>query len=103
MENLERYFLENNILFEINNLTVDTFNSKINELSKGKVPIWFESFQESQDISRLLKVYKTSKDESAEEITEIIYWFIDKPASYNQADFLELIKQTANDFEKKYG
>lgn len=98
---LEAYCIERKIEFEIQNLTVDTFNSKMNVLSEEKIPIWFDSFKKSKDISRLLKVYRTQENDK-EELQEIIYWFIDKSDNYDQDEFLRFIQETAVAFEEKY-
>ena len=103
LEKLEEYFTSKGMKFEIQNLTVNTFNSKIDELSKGKVPIWFDSFGESKDISEVIKVYQTkSQEKSSEDIKEMFYWFVEKNEQYDQDDFLNFIKFTADEFDKEF-
>lgn len=103
LEKLQEYFTKRGMEFQIQNMTVDTFNSKINVLSEGKVHIWFENFKKSKDISGLIKVYQTEEERKKEEKKEeIIYWFIYKSDSFDQDDLIEFIKITADEFQKKY-
>ncbi len=106
LERLEVYFYNNDIEFEIYNHIEEKFQSKINELTKKGVIIWFDSLKKPKEISKVLNVYKTSEEEreknSRQGQNKIIYWYIHKSDDFSLDNFVTFIKDTSDEYEKQF-
>lgn len=99
LKELRKYCIDNNMDFEIHNQKAKVFESKMNELSEKGIEIWYDQFQKSEKISEVLKLYST--DSKKDRIT-LFYLYINKSNEFSLVNFVHFIKETLNQYEKKY-
>lgn len=100
LKELEQYFVQHDMVFEIFNKKAKTFQSKINELSSQGLQIRFERLKKDKKISKVSKVYKMIESENRN--NNLIYWYINKPKSFDFSDFVDFLEKTAKKFEDKF-
>lgn len=100
LKELEKYFMEHGMKFEIYNKKAKTFQSKINELSSQGLQIRFERLKEDKEISKVSKVYKMIEYENRNK--SLIYWYIHKSKQFKFLDFVEFLKRTSRKFEDEF-
>lgn len=97
LKELESYFGQRGMKFEMYNKKAKTFQSKINELSSQGLQIRFERLKEDKDISKVSKVYKMIEYENRNK--SLIYWYIHKSKNFKFLEFVEFLKETSRKFE----
>ena len=97
LRKLKHYFHGNK--FEICNLKVSEFQSKINDLSNGETVSWFDSLKKSRRIDKLQVVYETNGEKME---NQVLYWYIHKTEQFSITHFVEYLKKAAEECEDKY-
>lgn len=100
LKELESYFGQRGMKFEMYNKKAKTFQSKINELSSQGLQIRFERLKEDKDISKVSKVYKMIEYENRNK--SLIYWYIHKSKNFKFLEFVEFLKETSRKFEAEF-
>lgn len=107
LRKLERYCLDKELDFNIYNQRSDAFRSKINSLSELGVEIWYDQFEKSESIKDVLNLYNTNEDTENKETnsrmpTRLFYLYVKKNKKFKTMDFLEFLKETLKEYEKKF-
>ncbi len=100
LKELEKYFHNHDLKFEIYNKKAKTFQSKINALSSQGLQIRFESLKKDKEISKISAIYKMKEYENRN--NNLIYWYIRKPEEFQFLDFVEFLKKTSRSFVEKF-
>jgi len=99
LRNLQLFFESNQMKFNIHNQRADVFQSKINELTKTGVLIWYDQLKKSENIASVLSLYSTTEKQKK---IKLFYLYAKKSDSFTLDRFIRFLKDTLKEYQEIY-
>ena len=107
LKQMETFFTEREMDFNVYNQKTEVFRSKINSLSELGVEIWYEQFKKSESIKEVLNLYNTIEDTGQKKTEKevpirLFYLYTRKDNKFKTEEFIRFLKETLDEYEKKF-